>query len=170
MGTVQATAERTIAAATPGQVYDLLADYRDGRPRVLPDAYVDYTVEAGGHGTGTVVTYTLHAAKRQRAYRMEVTEPEPGRVLVETDTTSTFVQRWTVEKAADGGAHVRVSCAWQGAGGIGGFFEGIFAPKGVTRLYDALLDNLERELAAGTPIAGEEPGAEGSADEDRSSG
>ena len=147
MGTVRATADRTIAAA-PDRVYALIADYREGRPRLLPESFVDYRVEQGGSGAGTVVTYTLHAAKRQRPYRLAVTEPEPGRQLHETDTTSSFTQDWTVEPAG-GGSLVRISCAWEGAGGIGGFFERTFAPKGVSRIYEQLLDRLEREVTAG---------------------
>lgn len=149
MGTVQASAERVIEAATPEQVYDLIADYVEGRPRVLPDAFDDYEVEAGGRGKGTVVTYTLRAAKRERRYRLEATDATPGRELREADTTSSFTQTWTVAPAEEGGARIRIACSWKGAGGVGGFFEGIFAPKGVGRLYEEILDNIEREVAGG---------------------
>lgn len=151
MGTVEASAERVIAAAIPDHLYDLLADYREGRPKVLPDAFDDYRVESGGFGAGTVVTYTLRAAKRERPYRLEVSEPDddpgPGRVLREDDTTSSFSQTWTFEPAETGGTLLRIACSWDGAGGIGGFFEGIFAPKGLNRLYEEILDNVEREVS-----------------------
>lgn len=147
MATVQANAERVIAAP-PQEVYELVADYRGGRPRILPDSYVDYTVEAGGTGAGTIVTYTLHASKRERAYRLEVSEPEPGRVLLESDTGSTFSTRWTVDPA-DGGSRVRIDSSWEGAGGVGGFFEKTFAPKGLGRIYEQILDRLESEVTAG---------------------
>ena len=152
MGTVEAAAERVIAA-TPERIYGLIADYREGRPKVLPESFVDYRVEQGGLGAGTVVTYTLHAARRQRPYRLEVTEPQPGRVLHEVDTTSSFTQDWTVEPA-EGGARVRIACSWRGAGGIGGFFERTFAPKGVSRLYEQLLDGIQRECAGGRSAPG----------------
>ena len=35
---------------------------------------------------------------------------------------------------------------WQGATGIGGFFERTFAPKGLQRIQAQGLDNLKREL------------------------
>ena len=148
MGTVQAAAERSIAAP-PERVYALIADYREGRPKVLPSSYVDYRVEQGGQGAGTVVAYTLHAARRERAYRLEVSEPEPGRVLRESDSTSSFSQDWTVQPEGSG-TRLRIACSWQGAGGIGGFFERTFAPKGVSRLYEEILDRVEQELT-GTP-------------------
>lgn len=39
-----------------------------------------------------------------------------------------------------------ISTVWNGAGGIGGFFEKTFAPKGLGRIYDALLDKLATEV------------------------
>ena len=147
MGTVQAQAERVVDA-TPEQVYALIADYRDGRRKVLPESFAEYRVEQGGTGAGTVVAYTLHAARRQRPYRLAVSEPDPGRILHEADTTSSFTQDWTVEPEEPGRSRVRISCSWQGAGGIGGFFERTFAPKGVRRLYEQVLDGVEREVAS----------------------
>lgn len=146
MGTVHASAERAIAAP-PEKVYELLADYREGRPRILPDSFVDYAVESGGTGAGTVVTYTLHAAKRERPYRMEVAEPQPGQVLEESDAGSSLITTWTVEPAATG-SRVRIDTRWQGAGGVGGFFEKTFAPKGLGRIYEQILDRLESEVTA----------------------
>jgi hypothetical protein len=161
VGTVNASAERVIAAATPEQVYDLLADYAEGRPKVLPEAFADYRVEAGGTGEGTVVTYTLRAAKRERDYRLQCTKAEPARRLEEADTTSSFTQRWSISPAETGGAKVAIDCSWKGAGGIGGIFEGIFAPKGVARLYEEILDGIEREIASGAvPGADAESAAE----------
>lgn len=150
MGTVQASAERVIAAP-PEQVYALIADYRDGRPKVLPEGYVDWRVEEGGQGAGTVVTYTLNAARRSRPYRLLATEPQPGRYLHEADTTSSFTQGWKVEPAGTD-SRVQISCSWEGAGGIRGFFERLFAPKGVARLYEQILDGIEREVTGQEPF------------------
>jgi uncharacterized protein YndB with AHSA1/START domain len=147
MATVTASAERVVQAA-PAQVYALLADYREGRPRLLPDSFRDYRVEAGGTGEGTVVTYRLEAARRERPYRLNVTEPEPGQVLRESDADSSFVTTWTVTPA-DGGTRVRLESAWTGAGGIGGFFERLFAPRGLGRLYEDILSRLETAVAEG---------------------
>jgi uncharacterized protein YndB with AHSA1/START domain len=147
VGTVQASAERVVAAP-PERVYALLADYREGRPKVLPDAYEGYRVEEGGTGEGTVVAYTLNAAKRQRPYRIAVTEPQPGRELHEEDTTSSWAQTVTVTPEGSGSSRVRIACSWQGANGVGGFFERTFAPKGVGRLYEEILDRLEQEVTA----------------------
>jgi hypothetical protein len=42
---------------------------------------------------------------------------------------------------------------WQGAGGAGGFFEGLFAPRVLSRLYADELERLDR-YAGSLPPAG----------------
>jgi hypothetical protein len=44
----------------------------------------------------------------------------------------------------DGGSLVRIETVWQGAGGIGGFFERTFAPGVLRRLYSDELQRLDR--------------------------
>jgi hypothetical protein len=43
---------------------------------------------------------------------------------------------------------LRLSTVWEGHGGIGGFFERTFAPRGLRRIHGELLDNLTRRLGA----------------------
>ncbi len=38
---------------------------------------------------------------------------------------------------------VRISTTWRGAGGIGGFFERLFAPRVLRRIYDDELSRLD---------------------------
>jgi hypothetical protein len=71
---------------------------------------------------------------------MHVTEPEPGRTLVESDAGSSLVTTFNVEPQG-GKSLVRIHTSWDGAGGIGGFFEKTFAPRAMRRLY---LDELDR--------------------------
>jgi uncharacterized protein YndB with AHSA1/START domain len=138
MGKVEASAERTIDAPA-GQVYGHLADMHQ-HPQFLPPAFSDFQVEEGGVGAGTVTRFAVTAGGRTRSYRMRVTEPEPGRVLVESDTNSSLVTTFNVEPR-DAKSLVRISTSWDGAGGIGGFFERTFAPRAMHRIY---LDELER--------------------------
>jgi hypothetical protein len=44
---------------------------------------------------------------------------------------------------------VRARTTWNGAAGIGGFFERSLAPKGLARIHDALLERLERAVTSG---------------------
>ncbi|WP_371500050.1 SRPBCC family protein [Kitasatospora sp. NBC_00374] len=146
MGKVQAGTER-VYQATPKQVYEALADYTTVRPRLLPAQYSEYEVRAGGTGAGTQVHWRLQATeKRVRDCLFTVTEPSPEK-LVETDANSTMVITWTVSAVGESGSRVSVEASWQGATGIGGFFERTFAPKGLNRIHDAVLAKLADELA-----------------------
>ncbi|MFD6418988.1 SRPBCC family protein [Streptomyces sp. NPDC060194] len=141
MAQVEATTERTIAA-DPETVFDALADYEGVRGKVLPEHFSEYEVREGGDGEGTVVHWKLQAtSKRVRDCLLDVTEPTDGQ-LVERDRNSSMVTTWTVTPGGEGKARVVVTTVWTGAGGIGGFFEKTFAPKGLARIYDALLANL----------------------------
>lgn len=144
MGTIEVSAERSVAT-TADAVYGWLADYADHHHRFLPGAFSGYSVEAGGVGAGTVVSFSITAGGRTRSYRMAVSEPEPGRVLEESDTGSSLVTTFTVTPdGADGeSSTVRIASRWEGAGGIGGFFERRFAPKVLRRLYVEELDRID---------------------------
>src|SRR5438034_710390 len=139
MGTIHVSAERTIDAPA-ATVYGYLADMREHHPRFLPPAFSDFEVEQGGVGAGTVTRFKVSAGGRSREYRMQVSEPEPGRVLAESDTDSSLVTRFTVTPA-DGSCNVEIATTWEGAGGIGGFFERLFAPRVMRGIY---ADELER--------------------------
>jgi uncharacterized protein YndB with AHSA1/START domain len=144
---VTVTKERTVAAP-PAKAFAFLRDYRQ-RPSIMPPNVSEYQVESGGEGSGTVVRYRLRAGKRERAYHLEVEETAPGRELRESDKGSTFVTTWTLEPAEGGQKTlVRLHSQWQGAGGVGGIFERIFAPRGLGRIYDDLLSRLDAALGA----------------------
>ncbi|MFD5425171.1 SRPBCC family protein [Streptomyces sp. NPDC127084] len=145
MAQVEATTERIIAADAE-TVFDALADYKDTRAKLLPGHFSEYQVREGGDGAGTVVHWKLQAtSKRVRDCLLEVTEPSEGR-LVEKDRNSSMVTTWTVTPAGEGRAKAVVTTVWNGAGGIGGFFERTFAPKGLARIYDELLAKLATEV------------------------
>lgn len=138
MAKVEASAERTIDAPADA-VYRYLADMHK-HPHFLPPAFTDFRVEEGGVGEGTVTAFTVTAGGRTRAYRMRVTEPEPGRTLVESDANSSLVTTFHVEPR-DGKSLASISTSWDGASGVGGFFERTFAPRAMRRIY---LDELDR--------------------------
>jgi hypothetical protein len=148
MAEVRAESEGIVHAA-PAVVYGYLADMRTHHPKFLPPAFSDFTVVEGGVGEGTVTTFTVTAGGRSRPYKMRLSEPEPGRVLQENDENSSLVTTFTVDPAETAGAdagqssRVRIRTTWQGAGGIGGFFERTFAPRAMRSIYDDELRRLD---------------------------
>ncbi|PWW64134.1 SRPBCC family protein [Actinokineospora spheciospongiae] len=146
MNQVQAVTSRSFAAPVDA-VRAAVADYTGTRSKILPANYSEYEVREGGTGAGTVVHWKLQATKKRvRDCLLDVTEPQPG-TLVEADRNSTLVTTWTVDGSADA-ASVRVATTWEGANGIGGFFERTFAPAGLRTIHDELLANLAKHLDA----------------------
>jgi len=141
MATILVSAERTVDAPADA-VYGYIADMREHHPRFLPPAFSDFQVESGGVGEGTITRFTVTAGGRARQYRMKVAEPEPGRVLTESDTGSSLVTTTTVTPQG-GRSLVTMSTTWQGAGGIGGFFERLFAPRAMRGIYTDELERLD---------------------------
>lgn len=141
MATILVSAERTVDAPADA-VYGYIADMREHHPQFLPSAFSDFQVESGGVGEGTITRFTVTAGGRTRQYRMKVAEPEPGRVLTESDTGSSLVTTTTVTPQG-GRSLVTMSTTWKGAGGIGGFFERLFAPRAMRGIYTDELERLD---------------------------
>src|SRR5688572_10890558 len=97
-----------IIAAPPRELYGIIADYREKHPRILPQPpFESLVVEEGGRGEGTVVQVNMRVLGRHQAFRATITEPEPGRVLVETNDTG-YVTTFTVDPL-DGGDRAAVT-------------------------------------------------------------
>ncbi len=140
-----------LVAAPPEDVFQYIADMKNHHPHFLPPAFSEFQVVSGGVGVGTITTFRLTAGGRTRDFRMTVSEPEPGRRLVETDAKSTSVTTFIVDPAAGGMSKVSIGTEWHGASGIGGFFERMFAPRVMRSIYaDELrrLDAYARKQAA----------------------
>jgi len=102
----------------------------------------DFRVESGGVGAGTITRYKLTAGGRTREYRTKIAEPAPGRVLTESDTGSSAVTTFTVSPQGTASL-VQISTAWDGAGGIGGLFERMFAPRVLRAIFTDELSRLD---------------------------
>lgn len=145
MAQVESATQREVAAK-PDDVFSALADYTGTREKLLPGQFSEYEVREGGDGEGTLVHWKLQAtSKRVRDCLLDVTEPADGE-LVEKDRNSSMVTTWRVTPGSEEGtSRVAVTTVWDGAGGVGGFFEKTFAPKGLARIYDELLAKLAAE-------------------------
>jgi Polyketide cyclase / dehydrase and lipid transport len=141
MGVNTASAQGPVAAP-PEVVYRYLSDMHNHHPHFLPPAFSDFQVVAGGIGDGTVVTFQFAAGGRRRNFRQTLTEPEPGRRMVETDANSSTVTTFVVDPVDAGkSSKVTISTQWNGARGIGGFFERVFAPRAMRGIY---IDQIRR--------------------------
>jgi uncharacterized protein YndB with AHSA1/START domain len=139
----QITVEQTRAVGAPaGLVYRLIAQ-DEHHQRFLPDNFSDFETLQGGHGAGTLHRFTVRAGGRTREYTMRVAEPEPGRVITESDQGASLVTSFTVTPSGDT-CKVTIATKWSGAPGVGGFFERLFAPRVLRTTYADELARLDR--------------------------
>jgi len=138
-------ARSLVIRAPPRILHAILADYRVAHPAILPKrAFLSLAVEKGGTGSGTTFLLTMKAFGAVRTMRADVTEPNPGRTIVETDVETGL--RTTFELApleGDAGTRVTITTRWS-ARGLRGVFERVFAPAFLERLYAEKLLNLAR--------------------------
>jgi hypothetical protein len=150
MSTVQVSAERLLDAPAD-VVYACIADYQHHhRPGgFLPPAFSDLRIERGGVGAGTVITFKVTLGGSTRTMTQEVSEPEPGRVLVESNDRDRTV--FTVEPV---GQQSRVRFDTQlDVRGLQGLVTRLFAPRLMQPLYADELASLERYARAQTALA-----------------
>jgi hypothetical protein len=134
-------------------VYNIIADYRKGHPHILPRKYFEWLeVEQGGRGDGTVIRFQMRVFGQTRVLRAVVTEPDPGRVIVETDTGGIGpVTTFTVEPN-DAGSDVTISTELTSAGGLLGIAERFVLRRILRRVYAAELKQLESVAVERTSV------------------
>lgn len=143
--------------APAGQLYGIIADYRDGHPHILPrPPFVALEVEEGGTGAGTVINFQMRFLGRLQSARAAITEPEPGRVLVETVLDQDLVTTFTVDPRNDGQhAYVTITTNIGLPDNIIGAFQGWLMRRLLQPVYERELDQLaafaaERAVSQGS--------------------
>ncbi len=125
-------------------VYALIADYKNGHPSILPPEYFEnLVVEEGGQGAGTRIRFTMKAFGSKETSRAYITEPHPGRVLVETVEGRGIVTTFTVEASKSDESRVTVTTEYP-AKGIRGWLEAFIVPRYLRKVYAAELRLLAR--------------------------
>jgi hypothetical protein len=140
----QVSAEAVINAPT-GLAYAIIADYHDGHPQIIPrPPFVSLEVEQGGTGAGTVIQFQMRILGRTRTFRAAITEPEPGRVLVETDLDMGAVTTFTVVPVEDGRkSRVVIMTDIETRGGLLGRVERWLVTRLLQPVYRREIDRLE---------------------------
>ena len=150
MATHQISASALIQAP-PQDLYAIIADYHQGHPQILPKPpFVSLEVEEGGTGAGTVIRVQMRVLGQLQTFRSVVTEPESGRVLVETNDNG-YVTTFTVEPRADGQqAYVTIATEISGRAGILGALERRFVTRLLRPVYVKELEQLAAVAATRT--------------------
>lgn len=143
MSVITVAAVRSISAPA-STVYQILSDYHEGHPSILPDAFTRLEVLEGGLGAGTRIEFDLKLAGRVNTTVADVDEPEPSRVLREVETERGLITEFTVDPTAEDRCAVEIRTTWERRG-VMGLIERMFAPRMLKPLYDEQLENLEAQ-------------------------
>jgi hypothetical protein len=136
------------------RVYSLIANYKDGHPRILPRQFTGLVVEQGGVGTGTIIRFQMSVLGKKQTFRAVITEPDPGRILAETYLDANgAVTTFTVNPGtAPADSHVTISTELRVRSGVLGRIERTLSTLLLRPMYVQELENLAR-VATG-PFAG----------------
>ena len=134
--------------APPERVYGIISDYREGHPRILPAPYFsNLRVYQGGVGAGPRFHFDVRAFGRTQTLHSEVTEPVPGRELVERYPATGVVTTFRVEPQSGGGSRVTIESAMPRKPGLGGALERLVMSRFLPRLFTDELRRLSRVSA-----------------------
>jgi polyketide cyclase/dehydrase/lipid transport protein len=151
MSTLHTAAEAVIDAPA-STVLEVLRDF-DGRHRaILPPAFSNLVIEAGGIGAGTVMSFDLKLGGRTQRSRSRVEEPAPG-IIEEHIVGREMVTSFTVRPEGDR-ARTRIETRWQPGTGLVGMIERLVAPRMLRQLYRDELARLNDVASAGDALAG----------------
>jgi len=130
-------------SAPADRLYGIIADYRNGHPRILPPAFTGLTVEAGGIGAGTRIRVGMRVFGRVMTFPAEISEPTPGRVLVERNFGDRpSVTTFTVDPLDASRSRVTIATELPMRAGIAGRVEGFLTKRFLEPLYRAELAKL----------------------------
>jgi hypothetical protein len=139
--------------APPERIYGLIADYVVGHPRIVPPRYFrDFVVRQGGYGAGTEIEFTMIVGGRAQRVVADITEPVPGRVLVETVKGGGVVTTFRVDPSGQG-AEVTIATDLQQKAGLAGRLERWLAGRILPKIY-------REELLRLSTLAREQPSPE----------
>ena len=135
MGEYRVVASAIIDAPAE-RVYGIVADYRSGHSRILPPRYfTGLEVEQGGVGAGTVIRFGMKVLGQSRTLRANITEPEPGRVLVESAPDGSIVTTFTADPLDGGRSRMTFSTVGRTPPGVVGAIESWITRRVLPRIY-----------------------------------
>ena len=123
--------------AAPQTIYAILRDYDGGHRAILPKPYFQsMDIEAGGVGAGTVLNLTVNIYGQSYHYHQVVSEPEPGRILMEKDMDTGQWSRFVIDPLEEGRrSRVTIESEFPATRGLMGWLQRWTLPPVARRIY-----------------------------------
>jgi hypothetical protein len=134
--------------ASPEVIYAVFSDYEVAHKAILPKPYFsEMVVLAGGQGAGTVIDVHMDVFGNKKTYHLAVTEPEPGRLLVETDYLTGERTHFIMEPLPNGRqTKVTIDSKFNVSPGFAGKIERFITPLVTGYFFKKELGNLAAYL------------------------
>lgn len=133
--------------ASAEAIYAVFSDYEVAHKAILPKPYfADMVVLAGGQGAGTVVDVFMDVFGNKKTYHLTVTEPKPGRLLVETDYDTGERTHFIMEPLPDGRTKVTIDSKFNVSPGFAGVMERLITPPVTRYIFKKELENVAAYL------------------------
>lgn len=124
-------------------IYNVLRDYQEGHKHILPSPYFkSWQVIKGGLGEGTEVLFTIDVYGQQTHYHHIISEPEPGRIICESDQYTPQYSTFTLDPIGRNKTCVTIFSAMPVSRGIKGLMERLFQPTIVRAIFRKELQNI----------------------------
>jgi len=128
--------ETAFISAPAARIYTIIADYNKHHPRIVPPEYFKkLEVEEGGVGAGTRTLIEMQVLGTRRQFHHVVSEPEPGRVLVEAEPDGSNATTFRVEPSGDAGTNLTISTELVSRSGLTGIIERALTSMMLRRIY-----------------------------------
>lgn len=147
----QAATATKIINAPAKDIYRIIADYHTMHYFILPKQYfLSLDVEEGGFGHGTIINFEMRIMGKTQSFRSLVTEPQPGRLLVETDIRSETPTSFHVNSIGnEEQTRVSISTELKGRNGV----EALAAKVMLQKVYRDELDLLAKVAEENVKLA-----------------
>ena len=143
MKTYEVTVERMLDAGHP-IVYSIVTDMEQHR-RILPKQFESLEVLQGGKGVGTVFRLHMNVMGNRSSLEMTITEPEPGRIVRETDAAAGVTTTWALTPVdGEDRCRLRLTSIFRSKPGMAGMMERFIVPPVIRSIYRQELDNINR--------------------------
>ena len=133
-------------------VYSVLADYNNGHPKIMPKNFCEglRVVKGTGIGENTRIEVRFNIYGQRETLIMDISEPEPGRILQEIDTKAVNITRFIVDPIDQESSRVTIQTKVMKQTGIppGPYLDMIIKEIVLKRVFKAELETLNNFMVS----------------------
>ena len=132
-----------VIQARAADVYNVIADYEVGHQAILPrPPFDEMIIKKGSFGAGTEIVLHMSGMGLKYTYHQRVSEPEPGRIILETEINTGQWTQFTVDPIDANTSRVTIKSYMPMKNTVRGFIESLTFPLSVPPVFKKELNLL----------------------------